>query len=115
MSQFANTPQSFFYGNNRLLVNTATATPPNPYFTGGSNFVAAQSQSEVQPSAGKYYYLRPFNAGPVPIMSMSEAMGGGTARNVRLTTPPTPTNTGAGLAPGGDNWASRTAPYFSLN
>ena len=77
MSQFANTPQSFFYGNNRTIVNTATPTPPNPYFTGGSNFVAAQSQSEVQPSAGKYYYLQPFNAGPGPVSinSMSEAMG----------------------------------------
>jgi len=78
MSQFANTPQSFFYGNNRLLVNTATATPPNPYFTGGSNFVAAQSQSEVQPSVGKYYFLQPFNSvppPPVPILSMSQAMG----------------------------------------
>ena len=81
MSQFANTPQSFFYGNNRILVNTATATPPNPYFTGGSNFVAAQSQSEVQPSAGKYYYLQATNPpGPVVITSMSEAMGRATAR-----------------------------------
>jgi hypothetical protein len=84
MSQFANTPQSFFYGLNRTLVNTATATPPNPYFTGGSNFVAAQSQSEVQPSAGKYYYLRPFNGGgPFAITSMSQAMGGGTASRLR--------------------------------
>ena len=79
MSQFANTPQSFFYGHNRILVNTATPTPPNPYFTGGSNFVASQSQSEVQPSAGKYYYLQSVNPPapppPVSITSMSQAMG----------------------------------------
>jgi hypothetical protein len=81
MSQFTNAPQSFFYGLNRTIVNTATATPPNPYFTGGDGFVAAQSQSEVQPSAGKFYYLQPFNvSGPREIQRISQATDRGTAR-----------------------------------
>ena len=109
MSQFTNTPQSFFYGLNRTIVNTATATPPNPYFTGGAGFVAAQSQSDIQPSAGKFYYLQP-PGGIQPIQRISQATDRGTARNVGR--PPSPTNTGAGLAPGADNWASRTAPYY---
>lgn len=42
MSQFNNTPQSFFYGINRTIVNTALAgnavaqrLQPTPYYTGG--------------------------------------------------------------------------------
>lgn len=77
MSQFTNTPQSFFYNMNRTTVNTALSIgeqyyQPNAYYTGGyttqnnpprlNPMTVALAQDAVQPSKGAEYYLqKPFN------------------------------------------------------
>jgi hypothetical protein len=112
MSQFANTPQSFFYNMNRTTVNTAypnnqedAIEPPNPYYTGGYKYeflsqvpkaipmTVALAQDAVQPSKNfAYYQLKPFN------------------NRLILTTPAPIGNTQ--FSPNGENFPTTKRGYF---
>jgi len=111
MSQFTNTPQSFFYNMNRTTVNTALSIgeqfyQPNPYYTGGyttqSNpprlhpMTVALAQDAVQPSVGmEYYQLKPFND-----------------RLILTTTPPIATSQ---FSPSGETFPTAKRSYFKKN